>query len=139
MCISHLVNLDLPYAPPFSPAIDNFITAIHVLENKWRRYMDGISAVELKRRLDQGEKPFLLDVRGPQEFEEMRLNLGETLIPLGQIRTSTDKLPKDKSREIITYCKISLRGYEAACFLKSRGYENVKVLEGGIMAWPFLN
>ncbi len=69
MCISQLVNLDLPYAPPFSPAIDNFITAIHVLENKWRRYMDGISAVELKAKLDTGEKPFIIGVRGPAELE----------------------------------------------------------------------
>lgn len=137
MCISQMVNLDLPYAPPFSPAIDNFITAIHVLENKWRGYMDGISAVELKAKLDKGDKPFIIDVRGPAEYEAMRLDIGENLIPLGKVRTSTDKLPKDKTAEIITYCKISLRGYEAACFLKSLGYENVKILEGGIMAWPY--
>jgi len=137
MCISHLVNLDLPYAPPFSPAIDNFITAIHVLENKWRRYMTGISSVELKARLDAGDRPFLLDVRGPDEFEAMRLDIGETLIPLGKLRTSLDKLPKDKTTEIVTWCKISLRGYEAACWLKGQGYENVKVLEGGLLAWPY--
>lgn len=137
MSISNLVNLDLPYAPPFSPAIDNFITAVHVLENKWRRYMDGISSLELMAKLDAGEKPFLLDVRSPEEFEEMRLNIGETLIPLGKLRTSIDKLPKDKSTQIITWCKISLRGYEASCWLRGQGYENVKVLEGGIVSWPF--
>ncbi len=137
MCISHLVNLDLPYAPPFSPAIDNFITAVHVLENKWRGYMDGISSLELKAMLDAEEKPFLLDVRGPEEYEAMRLDIGETLIPLGELRTNADKLPQDKSTPIIVWCKISLRGYEASCWLKGQGYENVKVLEGGITAWPF--
>ncbi|MBN2508806.1 MAG: FAD-dependent oxidoreductase [Spirochaetales bacterium] len=137
MGISQLVNLDLPYAPPFSPAIDNLITAAHVLENKWRGFMVGISAMELKERLDAGEKPFLLDVRGPDEFEQMRLDVGETLIPLGKVRSNLDKLPKDKTTEIITYCKISLRGWEAACCLKAHGYTNVKVLEGGLAAWPF--
>ena len=137
MCISQLINLDLPYAPPFSPAIDNFITAIHVLENKWRHYMVGISAVELKDKMDQGEQPFLLDVRGEDEYKVMRLGIGETLIPLGKLRTSLDLLPQDKKTEIVTYCKISLRGYEAASFLNSLGYENVKVLEGGIIAWPY--
>jgi len=137
MCISQLVNLDLPYAPPFSPAIDNFITAAHVLENKWRGHMEGICSSDLKTRLDKGEKIFLLDVRGPEEFEEMSLNLGETLIPLGKIRNSLDSLPKDKNTEIVAYCKISLRGYEAACCLKSLGYTNVKVLEGGLAAWPY--
>ena len=137
MCISHLTNLDLPYAPPFSPAIDNFITAIHVLENKWRNYMVGISCVELKEKMDQGEQPFLLDVRDEDEYKVLRLGIGETLIPLGKLRTSLDLLLQDKKTEIVTYCKISLRGYEAAIFLNSQGYENVKVLEGGIVAWPY--
>lgn len=137
MCISHLVNLDLPYAPPFSPAIDNFIAGVHVLENKWRGYMTGISSLEVKEKIDAGEDFFILDVRGPEEFETMRLDLGETLIPLGKLRDNTDKLPKDKNKEIIVYCKISLRGYEASCFLKARGYTQVKVMEGGLIAWPF--
>ncbi len=137
MCISQMVNLDLPYAPPFSPAIDNFIAAAHVLENKWRKYMDGISTVEVKRKIDTGEDIFLLDVRGSGEYENMRLGVGETLIPLGKLRTNLDKLPADKDTTIITYCKISLRGYEAACFLKSLGYTSVQVMEGGLAAWPY--
>ncbi|MFP4180795.1 MAG: FAD-dependent oxidoreductase [Spirochaetaceae bacterium] len=137
MHICDLVNLDLPYAPPFSPAIENFIAAAHVLENKWRKFMNGISAVEVKKKLDSGEKPFILDVRGQDEYDQMHLGVGETLIPLGKLRKSLDKLPKDKNTEIITYCKISLRGYEAACFLQSLGYSNVKVMEGGLIAWPF--
>lgn len=137
MCIAEMVNLDLPYAPPFSPAIDNIITAIHVLENKWRGKMDGISSVQLKEKLDKGEKPFILDVRGPDEYEQMRLGIGENLIPLGTLRENFEKMPADKNAEIITYCKISLRGYEAACCMKAHGYTNVKVLEGGVVAWPF--
>ncbi|MCK4542992.1 MAG: FAD-dependent oxidoreductase [Spirochaetales bacterium] len=137
LAISDLVNLDLPYAPPFSPAIDNFIAAVHVIENKWRGMMTGISCVEVKEKLDRKEDIFLLDMRGPDEYEEMRLGVGETLIPLGKLRTSLDKLPADKNKEIIVYCKISLRGYEAACHLSPLGYTNVKVMEGGIIAWPF--
>jgi NADPH-dependent 2,4-dienoyl-CoA reductase/sulfur reductase-like enzyme/rhodanese-related sulfurtransferase len=137
LCLSEMVNLDLPYAPPFSPAIDNFIAAVHMLENKWRKLMDGISASQLKRKLDAGEKPFILDVRGLDEYETLRLGVGETVIPLGMLRKQLDKLPKNKSAEIITYCKISLRGYEASCCLRALGYTNVKVLEGGIAAWPF--
>jgi rhodanese-related sulfurtransferase len=39
--------------------------------------------------------------------------------------------------EIVTFCKISLRGYEAALILEANGWRNVRVMEGGIMAWPF--
>jgi len=46
-------------------------------------------------------------------------------------------MPQDKNKLIICYCKISLRGYEAATLLKAKGWTNVKVMEGGIMAWPY--
>ena len=67
----------------------------------------------------------------------MRLGIGEHLIPVGALRNRLNELPKDKNTEIITYCKISLRGYEAARTLVANGYTNVKVMEGGIMAWPY--
>jgi NADPH-dependent 2,4-dienoyl-CoA reductase/sulfur reductase-like enzyme/rhodanese-related sulfurtransferase len=137
LCISEMVNLDLPYAPPFSPAIDNFIAAVHLLENKWQHQMNGISPVELKAKIDSGKAPFILDLRGPDEFEQMELGIGEVLIPLGALRSNLSKLPQNKDAEIVTYCKISLRGYEASCILRAHGYTNVSVLEGGIAAWPY--
>ena len=137
MCVEDLVNSDLPYAPPFSLAIDHFIATAHIMQNKLKGRFEGISAVEVKQKLDKGEKPFLLDARGSDEYETMRLGIGETLIPLGALRKRLSELPTDKSKEIICYCKISLRGYEAAIILEANGWTNVKVMEGGIMAWPF--
>ncbi len=67
----------------------------------------------------------------------MRLGICETLIPLGALRKRLQELPVDKNKEIIVYCKISLRGYEAARIIQANGWTNVKVMEGGIMAWPF--
>jgi len=128
---------DLPYAPPFSLAIDHFITTAHILENKMAGRMAGISNREVKERLENGDRPFILDVRAPDEFKEMRLGVGEELIPLGALRGSLDKLPQDKDAEIIAFCKISMRGYEAQRVLEAHGWTNVKVMEGGIMAWPF--
>ncbi|MGK7395431.1 MAG: FAD-dependent oxidoreductase [Candidatus Cyclobacteriaceae bacterium M3_2C_046] len=137
MTISDLVSLDLPYAPPYSPAIDNFLAAAHVLENKYLGRMEGISASEMIHKLDKKDPFYLLDVRNQDEYEDTRLGLGEVLIPLPTLRKSLSSLPQDKSKEIIVFCKVSLRGYEAATFLMSEGYERVKVLEGGLTAWPF--
>jgi rhodanese-related sulfurtransferase len=67
----------------------------------------------------------------------MRLGIGETHIPIGKLRERLHEITKDKNKEIITLCKISLRGYEAALLLKAPGYNNVKILEGGIVAWLF--
>ena len=39
--------------------------------------------------------------------------------------------------EIVTFCKVSLRGYEAAKILQGAGFPNVLVMDGGITAWPF--
>jgi NADPH-dependent 2,4-dienoyl-CoA reductase/sulfur reductase-like enzyme/rhodanese-related sulfurtransferase len=135
--VSDVVNADLPYAPPFSLAIDHFIATAHIMENKLKGRLKGIGPIEFKEELDEGKTPYILDVRTPGEFEMMRLGIGETLIPIGDLRRRLEDLPADKNREIVCYCKISLRGYEAAVLLESKGWRNVKVLEGGIMAWPF--
>jgi rhodanese-related sulfurtransferase len=135
MKLKDMLNLDLPYAPPFSPAIDNFICAIHILENKVLDRMKSVNPMYLKEKLENKEDFFLLDVRGFDEFEMMKMDKGETVIPLGALRNSLDKLPQDKNKEIIVYCKISLRGYEAYSYLTSIGYTNVKVLEGGLLTY----
>jgi len=137
MTIDILKNSDLPYAPPFTLAVDNFIATAHVLENKINGLMKGITVEEVKKKIDNKEDIFLLDVRGPDEFEQMRLGIGETLIPLGALRNRLNELPQDKNKEIICYCKISLRGYEAQLILEANNWKNVKVMEGGIMAWPY--
>lgn len=137
LTVADLVNADLPYAPPFSLAIDHFIATAHLMENKLKGRLNGIGPVQLKEKLDRGETPFLLDVRTPDEFDMMRIGIGETLIPLGDLRRRLADLPQDREREIVCYCKISLRGYEAAILLQAAGWKNVKVLEGGVMAWPY--
>ncbi len=137
LTVADLTVADLPYAPPFSPAIDNLIAAAHVLENKMTGRMAGTSSCEVKAKVDAGENVFILDTRGPDEYEAMRLGIGEVLIPLGALRRRMNELPEDKTKEIICFCKISLRGYEAASLLEANGWTNVKVMEGGIMAWPF--
>jgi NADPH-dependent 2,4-dienoyl-CoA reductase/sulfur reductase-like enzyme/rhodanese-related sulfurtransferase len=137
LTVEHMVNADLPYAPPFSLAIDHGIASAHIIENKMRGLMKGISCMEVKEKVERKEKVFFLDVRGPDEYEQMRLGIGETLIPLGMLRKRLHEIPGDKDAEIVCYCKISLRGYEAARLLEGHGWRNVKVMEGGIVAWPF--
>lgn len=53
------------------------------------------------------------------------------------MRDRLNEPPQDKHREIILFCRISLRGYEGAAILNARGWRNVKVMECGIVAWPF--
>jgi len=46
-----------------------------------------------------------------------------------------EELPRDK--EIVALCKSGQRGYEAYTILKAHGFQKMKVLEGGLLAWPF--
>jgi NADPH-dependent 2,4-dienoyl-CoA reductase/sulfur reductase-like enzyme/rhodanese-related sulfurtransferase len=137
LTVADVVNADLPYAPPFSLPIDHFISTAHIMENKLKGRLNGIGPLQLKEELDRGKAPFILDVRTPGEYDMMRLGIGETLIPIGELRHRLHDLPEDRESEIVCFCKISLRGYEAAVLLQAAGWRNVRVLEGGVMAWPF--
>ena len=75
----------------------------------------------------------LLDVRTHAEFDEASIE-GCEHIPLGALRGRLDELPRDK--ETITFSRVSLSGYEAAFILKAAGFQDVKVMDGGIIMWP---
>ena len=134
MTLDDVANLDLSYAPPYAPAMDNLITAANVARNKRDGWMVGISAEAVYQKIQRGEDFFFLDVRSPQEHAEVRLPKA-VLIPLGALRKRMGEVPKDK--EIIAFCKVSLRGYEAALILKAAGFAAVKVLDGGMAMWPY--
>lgn len=134
--IDDINDLDLGYAPPYSSAIDNIMQAANVLRNKRDGIAQGVSPQELKRKLDARDDMVLLDVRTGGEYEQTRLQYPRVVwIPLGQLRKRVDELPRDK--EIIAFCKISLRGYEAQTILNGAGFKNVKFLDGGLVAWPY--
>lgn len=131
--VEDITNLDLAYAPPYSPVMDNIIDAANTLRNKMEGKYRGMGPLQAKSEMQQGEV-FLLDLRSPQEFEEVRIP-GANLIPLGALRGRLEEVPRDK--KVIAFCKTSLRAYEAALILQSNGYNNIWVLDGGVMAWPF--
>jgi rhodanese-related sulfurtransferase len=132
--VEQVSHLDLAYAPPFSAAMDNLIVAADILKNKLAGHAKGISPRHVKQMLDDGDDFILLDVRSPAEHAAMRL-AGAKLVPLGALREKLDSLPKDK--EIVTFCKISLRGYEAQKILNAAGFTKVRFLDGGILTWPY--
>jgi rhodanese-related sulfurtransferase len=65
----------------------------------------------------------------------MRLPFESIHIPLGQLRDRTGELPTDK--DILAFCKVSMRGYEAQRILNAQGFDRVFFIEGGVVGWPF--
>jgi len=90
-----------------------------------------IQVEELKRRLDQGENIFVLDVREPHEYQIS--NIGGYLIPLGDLPKRVNEL--DTSREIVAHCRSGVRSAKAVNFLQQAGFKKVTNLAGGILAW----
>jgi len=134
MTVDHLANLDLGYAPPYSLAMDNLITGANIAKNKLDGVFESITPMEVYQKLWNKEDFVLLDVSSPQEYEEERLP-GSILIPIGTLRGRIHELPKD--REIVTFCRLSIRGYEAALLLKAAGFQKVRVMDGGVIMWPY--
>ena len=95
-----------------------------------------IDANDLQNRIAEGDEFTLLDIRSAGELAQGVLPDAEHL-PMHLIPLRINELPKDKDAEIICFCKISLRGYETALILEENGWTNVKVMEGGIVAWPY--
>jgi sulfur-carrier protein adenylyltransferase/sulfurtransferase len=96
--------------------------------------VEDIEPKALAARLgsSNGERPFLLDVRNPEEWAITRIE-GATLIPLPDLAQRYPELPGDQ--EIVVYCRSGGRSAKAAEFLKEKGYRNVKNLPGGTLRW----
>ena len=98
--------------------------------------VDGIpqiSVEQLKAEIDEGRKPFILDVREPHEYQIV--NIGAPLIPVGQLDQRLGEIPVGKNEEIVVHCKTGGRSQKASLALKAAGFTNVKNLAGGITAW----
>ncbi len=133
MTIDQLSNLDLAYAPPYSPALDPVITAASVAMNKRDGLFEGVSYFELKRKLES-EDIVILDVRSDEEFKQRKIESDKVInIPILELRERIEEIPKNK--EIVVVCAVGLRSFEATRILKGYGYENVKLLEGGMAFW----
>ncbi len=92
-----------------------------------------ITVQELKERMDKGEAVHLIDVREPYEHEEF--NIGGLLCPLGDVMRAIEEMEDHKSDEIIVYCRSGRRSDTAKQLMQQAGYQNVRNLLGGMLAW----
>lgn len=91
-----------------------------------------ITPGELAKRLADGARPALIDVREAWEWQIGYIE-GALHIPLGELPTRVGSL--DKTRPIVTYCHHGVRSLTAVRILWGAGFRNVRSLRGGIDAW----
>ena len=81
---------------------------------------------------ERGDDIFLLDVRTPGEFREIRL-VGGKLIPIDQLLKRISEVPQDKP--VLVYCAVGSRSSQVVGYLARTGFPEVYNLYGGIYAW----
>jgi len=91
-----------------------------------------IDAVEVKAKIDRGDRFVFIDVREPHEYQICSIP-GTRLIPLGEVPQRVHEL--DSADEIIAHCKSGMRSGKAVDFLRQAGFKKVKNMVGGILAW----
>jgi rhodanese-related sulfurtransferase len=96
--------------------------------------MNQISAGQLAAWLaDAGQdKPLLLDVREPWEWETARIE-GSQHIPMREVPARLAEL--DPDREVVAICHHGGRSQQVAMFLEKNGFSKVHNLQGGVDAW----
>ena len=92
----------------------------------------AIEPSQLAARLAAGDKPEIIDVREPFEWQINRIP-GARHVPLDRIASEIPRL--DKRRETILYCKVGVRSLFAAQQLADAGVSQVRNLSGGIARW----
>jgi rhodanese-related sulfurtransferase len=94
-----------------------------------------VTPQEVKRRMDSGEKLYLIDVREPQEHAQARLE-GAQLIPMRTIPGALQSLEAHADDgTLIVYCHHGVRSLNVTSWLREQGIEACQSMAGGIDAW----
>jgi len=91
-----------------------------------------IDVTELKQKMDRGDNFVLIDVREPHEYQICSIP-GSRLIPLGEFPKHVDEF--DRAADIVIHCKSGMRSARACGVLRQAGFQHVRNVVGGILAW----
>jgi rhodanese-related sulfurtransferase len=106
--------------------------------------VEGISAEEVQRRMEQNPDALIVDVRDAEGVSSTGLAARGQNISLGMLPIKADtELPEefrdaglqDRSRQIITTCQLGMNAARGAKLLKDMGFTNVSYMDGGMEAW----
>jgi SulP family sulfate permease len=96
----------------------------------------SLGAQALWDELHADRPPLVIDVREPREFSRGHITESQS-IPLAHALADTQLVPTD--RPVVLVCRGGRRSTWAAASLAKQGYDNLRVLNGGILAWEQAN
>jgi rhodanese-related sulfurtransferase len=94
-----------------------------------------ITPLEVKRKMDAGEKVRLIDVREPVEFQITRIE-GAELVPMNTVPAALQKLEAQADEgTLIVFCHHGVRSLQVVNWLRQQGLEACQSMAGGINRW----
>ena len=104
--------------------LQDAVRQLSATSNEWH----GANREELLRKAREGEV-VVIDVRPANEYEQAHLPFARSL-PLAELRTRLDELPKDKP--IVAYCRgpYCLMSVDAVRLLQEKGFTALQLREG---------
>lgn len=126
MSVYDLEELELCYSPQFGSAKDPVNMAGFVAAGLLRGDHPQLAVEEVLAR-PEAERPFLLDVRTPQEYADGHLP-GAVNVPVDVLRERLGEVAK--GRPIAVYCQVGQRGYIATRVLRQHGYDAANLAGG---------
>jgi rhodanese-related sulfurtransferase len=91
-----------------------------------------IDVIGLKEKIDRGDDFVLIDVREPHEYRICNIP-GAQLIPLGEFPKHVGEF--DPEADIVIHCRSGIRSAKACGVLRQAGFQRVRNVVGGILAW----
>ena len=94
-----------------------------------------ISPNELKQRLNDGEKPVIVDVREPVELQIAALKGADVKhMPMGDVPSRAHQ-ELDPDDHIVVVCHHGVRSANVTMWLRGQGFDRAQSLRGGIDLW----
>lgn len=135
--VDDLRDLELAYAPPFSTGKDVVNYAGYVASNLLSGDYHQVNVDKVRELVEAGQ--YIVDVREIYEYERGHIK-GAVNIPLSELRSRIDEIPKDKV--VYLHCRTGQRSYNATKALQNLGFENVVNITGsflGISYYEYFN
>ena len=93
-----------------------------------------IDPTDLAQLVTGGDDVKVLDVRTPAEFETVHIP-GAYNVPLDTLGEHATEIQRHVDEPVVLVCRSGMRASQAEQRLAAAGMVNVRVLEGGMVAW----
>ena len=89
---------------------------------------------ELKRMIDSGTAPVLIDCRTPAE-RDIATIAGSLHVPMADLSARLGDLRAHEDEPVVVYCHHGARSLRVTAALREAGFSDVRSLAGGIHLW----